>query len=123
MPTNSTAPPGAIYEKDAKGIAQKYYKSQKGMPVEDEYLEKIWNKIMEQKPHSISTNKPLRVAVRVFMNENGDVKNVMFREPSGNDRFDAELVRTIYKIGSFGKLPKYLVKKARTTGFIFEFKF
>jgi len=87
------------------------------------FVDTMKNKIFEKINSSVLPKKPTVALVRVFMDENGTVKNVMSRGSSGNDKLDDALVKATYEVQSFGQLPSSLKKEAKTTGVIVEFKF
>lgn len=87
-----------------------------------EFHEKVKNQILNQINVSDLAEKEAPASIRIFMDKAGNVKNVMSRGSSGNYQLDEALVKAAYEIGSFGEVPKSLIKEAKATGIIVEFQ-
>lgn len=87
------------------------------------FYEEAEKKILSRVNASDLPRKSTDAAVRVFMDENRKVKNVMSSGYSGNSRLDEALVKAAYEVGLFEEMPKSLVKEAKATGLIMKFQF
>lgn len=87
------------------------------------FTDKIRTQILERLPAFALPKESLMAAVRIFMDEKGNVKKVISRGSSGNQQLDDALVKATYEIGFFGELPKDKIKEAKTTGVIIVFVF
>lgn len=87
------------------------------------FTDKMRTKILERLPASILPKKSFVAAVRIFMDERGSIKKVMSRGSSGNQKLDDALVKATHEVGSFGELPKNIVREAKMTGIIIAFVF
>lgn len=86
---------------------------------------KIWmrDKVLSYLSADMWMGEPVTAVVRVFLEKNGEIRKVLSRGTSGNDRLDNDLINAVYKAGPFGAIPNSMKRDMSGAGVILEFLF